>query len=103
MTDYRESFSRIKERCLRGTAEDIDVVIALLDDHVDLPTTKAIDLYLGYVENSEGRARLAHYLLQGTQLQRNYITLYFARRNEWAPVNDAYAKGLVDWKQAYSR
>lgn len=101
--NYTKAFAEIKQKCLRGTAADIDSVIALLNDQVDLPTTKAIDLYLGYVETAEGRDRIAFHVFHGTQIQRNYGILYFARRNEWDIVNEAYRLGLVDWKQAYSR
>jgi len=100
---YTELFGSIRERCLRGRARDIDEVLALLDDSVELPVTKAVDLYLGQVSNPEGIERIEYCLFNGTQIQRNYCTLFFARRNEWKVVNRAYDLGLVDWIQAYSR
>jgi|GEM_PF-612837 len=93
----------IKERCTRGSAPDIDRVMSFLHEKVDLPTTKIIDYYLGTVRSPEGTERIRHYLFQGTQLQRNYATLYFARRDDWPLVNQAYAMGLIDYVQAYSR
>ena len=90
---YSVVFGQIKDRCSRGTKQDIDEVIGLLNETVDLPTTKAIDFYLGRVTNPEGTDRIAFYLFQGSQIQRNYCTLYFARRNEWNIVNEAYNSG----------
>ena len=69
----------------------------------DLPTTRAIDRYLGEVCLADGIDTIRHYLFHGSQIQRNYCTLFFARRNDWNIVNAAYARGLIDAKQAYSR
>ena len=101
--NYTYRFGEIRKRCRRGTRQDIDEVIRQLDDEVDLPTTRAIDLYLGQVCNPAGIRRLEYFLFNGTQIQRNYCTLFFARRNDWDLVNRAYNQGLVDRVQAYSR
>ena len=101
--NYTGEFGRIKSLCLRGYPEDIDQVISMLNEKVDLPTTRAVDFYLGLVGNSEGIRRLEHYIFKGTLIQRNYCTLFFARRNEWNIVNRAYELGLIDKVQAYSR
>jgi DNA-binding MarR family transcriptional regulator len=93
----------IRERCKRGFSPDIDRVMSLLHEKADLPTTKIIDYYLGTVRSEEGTARIKHYLFHGTQMQRNYSTLFFARRNDWPLVNQAYSMGLIDYAQAYSR
>jgi DNA-binding MarR family transcriptional regulator len=93
----------IRERCKRGSAPDIDRVLSLLHEKADLPTTKIIDYYLGTVRSEEGTARIKHYLFHGTQMQRNYATLFFARRNDWPLVNQAHSMGLIDYAQAYSR
>jgi DNA-binding MarR family transcriptional regulator len=93
----------IRERCARGSAPDIDRVMSLLHEKADLPTTKIIDYYLGTVRSEEGTARIEHYLFHGTQMQRNYATLFFARRDDWPLVNQAYSMGLIDYVQAYSR
>ncbi len=100
--DYTPQFEMINRHCQLGNPEDIDVVMDILDN-ADLPTTRAVDLYLGYVTNQPGIRRLEHYLFTGTQIQRNYCTLFFARSNNWDLVNKAYAKGLIDKIQAYSR
>ncbi len=101
--NYVEKFKWIETRCLRGREEDIDEVLSLLDSKVDLPTTRAVDFYLGRVSDEKGIARIEHYLFNGIQIQRNYCTLFFARRNEWEVVNRAFALGLIDAVQAYSR
>lgn len=100
---YIEKFNEIKNHCLKGNREDILFVISLLNSEVDLPTTRAIDFYLGMVDKPEGISVLKEYLFEGTQIQRNYCTLYFARRNEWTLVNKAFELGLIDALQAYSR
>jgi hypothetical protein len=101
--NYTTVFNQIREKCHRGRAGDIDAVVSMLNADVDLPTTKAIDRYLGEVTTRRGIRRLKHYLFHGTQMQRNYCTLFFARRNDWAYVNRAFEKGLIDAIQAYSR
>jgi hypothetical protein len=101
--NYTHLFNRIKENCLEGHTENIDQVLAQLSDTVDLPTTRAVDLYLGMVTNKSGIKQIEHYLFNGTRIQRNYCTLFFARRNDWHLVNRAYQLGLIDKIQAYSR
>jgi hypothetical protein len=87
----------------KGTPGDVDGLFLQLNEQADLPLTKIIDYCVGLVKTDEGIARIKHYLFYGTQMQRNYATLFFARRNDWNPVNRAYARGLIDYKQAYSR
>jgi DNA-binding MarR family transcriptional regulator len=94
---------KIKTLCNSGFKGDIDQVMAYLNEDVDLPTTKIVDFYLGTVTNIDGIRRIEHYLFSGSQMQRNYCTLFFARRNEWRIVNKAYNLGLIDYAQAYSR
>ena len=103
MNKITEKCIEIKTHCERGTKEDIENVLSNLNDEVDLPTTKIVDYYLGTVKNSEGIACIEYFLFNGTQIQRNYCTLYFARKNEWDIVNKAYCLGLIDYAQAYSR
>jgi DNA-binding MarR family transcriptional regulator len=98
-----EKSDEIRELCAAGGAEDVDRVMAFLDEEVDLPTTKVVDYHLGTVGNAEGIKRVEHYLFNGTPIQRNYATLFFARRDEWKTVNKAYAMGLIDYAQAYSK
>ncbi|MBN2735578.1 MAG: hypothetical protein JXR70_01265 [Spirochaetales bacterium] len=94
---------KFKAMAMEGSAKSIDFLISCLDKNTDLPTTKRLDYALSFVTSQEGIGQLEHYLFNGTQIQRNYITLFFARRNEWPLVNRAYAMKLIDYRQAYSR
>jgi DNA-binding MarR family transcriptional regulator len=98
-----EKAEDIRELCERGSAEDIDRVMEYLTEGADLPTTKIVDRYLCSVKSMEGMKRIEHYLFNGTQIQRNYCTLFFVRINVWTPVNRAYRMGLIDYIQAYSK
>ncbi len=98
-----ERAAQIRRLCERGRGEDVDQVLAYLDDEVEIVTTKLVDYYLGTVTNPEGLRRIEHHLFHGSQIQRNYCTLYFARINEWALVNKAFSMGLIDREQAYSK
>jgi DNA-binding MarR family transcriptional regulator len=93
----------IRTSCNRGSTQDIDRVLEYLTADIDIPTTKVVDFYLGTVTNPEGVRRIEYYLFHGTQIQRNYCTLFFSRKNEWQIVNKAYGMGLIDAAQAYSR
>ncbi len=101
--NYKIKFEQIKLKCKRGLKNDIDEVVSLLDKNVDLPTTRAVDFYLSLVANKEGIKQIEFYLFNGTQIQRNYCTLFFARSDNWFLVNKAYKMGLIDRIQAYSR
>ena len=103
MLNYKTIFEDIEKSCLSGKSQDIDHVMTILTRSADLPTTKAVDFYLGQVNHPEGINRIKFYLFNGSLIQRNYCTLYFARKNKWETVNEAFRRGLVDWKQAYSR
>lgn len=98
-----EIANEVKELCAVGSAEAIDTVMEYLNETTDISTTKVVDYYLGTVENIEGQKRLEYYLFNGTQLQRNYCTLYFVRIDDWKLVNKAYRMGLIDYIQAYSK
>lgn len=100
--NYTQLFDEIRKFCETGRSVDIDAVMKILVE-ADLPTTRAVDLFLGHVEQPEGIVRLEYYLFKGSQIQRNYCTLFFARRNNWDLVNKAFRKGLIDHIQAYSR
>ena len=100
--NYTSLFNSIKEKSHRGFSADIDSIMSTLNK-ADLPTTRAVDFYLGSVTNSMGLKRLEYYLFSGTQRQRNYAALFFARKNEWTIINRAVKKGCIDKIQAYSR
>lgn len=86
-----------------GKTEDVDRLMDALALKDDLATTKLVDYALGLVDTREGRARLRHYLFNGSQQQRNYAALYFKRRGQVDLLVEAVALGRVDEKQAYSK
>jgi DNA-binding MarR family transcriptional regulator len=98
-----EKANEIMLLCRSGAPGDIDRVMDFLDETSDIPTTRIVDYYLGTVGTVEGMRRIEHYLFNGTQMQRNYATLFFARRNDWKLVDKAYRMGLIDYVQAYSK
>jgi hypothetical protein len=89
--------------CKSGTKENIDAVMAQLNMDITIAMSKIIDYSLSFVESEEGVSRMMYYLFHGTQMQRNYCTLYFNRRGDWPIVRSAYEQGLIDYIQAYSR
>ncbi len=100
--NYTDLFDSIKLKAQRGSSSDIDLIMTELNN-ADLPITRAIDFYLGFVTNRKGIERLSYYLFYGTQIQRNYCALFFERRNDWKLINKAYRSGCIDKIQAYSR
>lgn len=86
-----------------GKIEDVDRLMDALALKDDLATTKLVDYALGLVDTREGRARLRHYLFNGSQQQRNYAALYFKRRGLVDLLNEAVALGMIDQAQAYSK
>ncbi len=86
-----------------GTPADVDYLMTRISGGTTLAMTKYIDFALGLVTNPEGFERIRYYLFNGTQMQRNYASLYFNRLGEWELVKEAYNKGLIDEIQAYAR
>jgi hypothetical protein len=86
-----------------GTKASIDEIMSHLNTDMTLAEAKNIDFALGHVDSAEGLAVMADYLFHGTQIQRNYCTLYFGRRGEYRIIRKAYDAGLIDAKQAFSR
>lgn len=86
-----------------GTPESLGEIMLRLNPEMSLAESKLIDFALSHVEGEQGVAVMESYLFHGTQIQRNYRTLYFARRGEYGIVRRAYDLGLVDAKQAFSR
>ncbi len=99
---YHKISEELKLCAQSGKPEDIDIIMEWLNK-ADLPVTRIVDFRLSAVTAPECIERIAHYLFNGTQIQRNYATLFFSRRNDWKVVNEAYAQGLIDKLQAYSR
>lgn len=86
-----------------GTKYSIGMLMKSLNKNMTLAESKMIDFALGFVANDEGIKIMEYYLFHGTQIQRNYCTLYFARRGEYLLIREAFDKGLIDAKQAFSR
>jgi hypothetical protein len=86
-----------------GTRASIGEIMQHLNKNMTLAESKFIDFALGHVESDEGLKTMEHYLFHGTQIQRNYCTLYFGRRGEYLIIRKAYDEGLIDAKQTFSR
>jgi len=86
-----------------GTKASIDEIMKHLNERMTIAESKFIDFALGHVEGDEGLKIMGYYLFHGTQIQRNYCTLYFGRRGEYLIIRKAYDEGLIDAKQAFSR
>lgn len=86
-----------------GSKASIDEIMKHLNRRMTIAESKFIDFALSRIDSEEGTEVLKHYLFHGTQVQRNYCTLYFARLGEYPLVREAYDKGLVDARQAFSR
>lgn len=86
-----------------GAPEDIDYILGCLTPDVAIETTKFIDYALSLVENDLGIKRIEFYLFKGSQIQRNYCSLFFNRRGDWDIVKKAYEHGLIDEIQAFAR
>jgi hypothetical protein len=100
------NLARYTDFIARGTSggpADVDLLMNALASLDDLATTRLVDYALSLVETRAGRQRLNHYLLNGTQVQRNYAALYFKRRGIVDPLDEAVAQGKIDSEQAYAR
>lgn len=86
-----------------GTSTSVDSMMKHLNKSVTIGESKLIDYALGLLTTQAGFDRMEHYLFHGTQMQRNYCALYFARRGEYLLLRKAYDAGLIDAIQAFSR
>ena len=93
----------LMDRAVCGTPEDVDYILGHLSPDVTLAVTRFVDYALSFVETEAGVDRVEYYLFNGTQIQRNYCSLYFNRRGDWPVVKKAYELGLIDEIQAYAR
>ena len=90
-------------RANSGNIEDVDYILNHLTPAVTLSVTKFVDYALSLVVSDVGIERIEYYLFNGTQIQRNYCSLFFNRRGDWPIVKKAYECGLIDEIQAYAR
>lgn len=86
-----------------GTPDNIDIIMGDINPDMSIAVSKIIDYSLSFVESEQGLNRMVYYLFNGTQIQRNYCTLFFNRRGDWPLVKEAFEKGLIDEIQAFSR
>lgn len=102
-TPFSGKAGELVHRATRGEVEDVDYIIGHLTADVTLSTTRFVDYALSLVEKEIGIRRIEFYLFNGTQIQRNYCSLFFGRRDDWDIVNRAFQQGLIDEIQAYAR
>ena len=89
-----------------GSENDIDCIMNNLNEDMTFNDSRFIDYALGLVKSKEGVEKIKQYLFSGTQIQRNYCTLFFNRRSEkgdWEIVKTAYNMGFIDAIQAFSK
>lgn len=91
------------EKAESGDPSDIDFVMNNLTSESTFAITRYVDFALGLVTNENGIARIEYYLFNGSQIQRNYASLFFNRRGDWEIVKKAYIQGLIDETQAFAR
>ncbi|MEN8613899.1 hypothetical protein ABFB09_01260 [Dehalogenimonas sp. THU2] len=87
----------------QGTADDVKAILKDLHVEMTFNDSRFIDYSLGLVSSPEGLEVIRDYLFTGSQIQRNYCTLFFNRRGDWDIVKKAYTMGLIDEIQAYSK
>ncbi|WP_167619514.1 hypothetical protein [Maribellus sediminis] len=100
---FRGKLGELISHGLSGTNADIDFIMGQLLSFSSVAVTRYVDYALSLVECQEGFERIKFYLFNGTQVQRNYASLYLNRMGEWEPVKEAYEKGLIDEIQAFAR
>lgn len=91
------------DRAAEGGPGDVDYILQHLNNDPSLAITRFVDYSLSFVDSEEGRSRVEYYLFKGTQIQRNYCSLYFNRKGDWAMVKKAFEQGMIDEIQAFSR
>jgi hypothetical protein len=86
-----------------GDPNDVDFIMQNLNSESTFAMTRFVDFSLGLVTNEMGISRIEHYLFNGSQIQRNYSSLFFNRRGDWKIVQKAFQLGLIDETQAFAR
>lgn len=106
MAKTESKLSCYVELAANGSKSDIDRIMSNLNEDMTFVDSRFVDYALGLVKSKEGVEQIEHYLFSGTQIQRNYCTLFFNRRGEkgdWEMVKQAYTMGLIDKIQAFSK
>lgn len=88
---------------LSGKTTDVDYIMGQLLSFSSVAITRYVDYSLSLVDTPAGSERIKFYLFNGTQVQRNYASLYLNRLGKWETVKEAYEKGLIDEIQAFAR
>jgi len=100
---YTGQLKVLVDAARNGTVTDVDYLMDHLSSKSSLVMTRFIDFALGNVETREGIERIHYYLFNGTQIQRNYASLFFNRRGDWEIVLEAFRQGKIDEIQAFAR
>ena len=103
LDQYSGELHDLVEKAISGNPKDVDMIFSKLTPASSLVSTRRIDFALSLVESESGKARIQFYLFNGTQIQRNYASLYFNRTAEWPLVKRAFDLGLIDAVQAFAR
>jgi hypothetical protein len=105
MTKYKFSgkLYDLISRAENGDPDDIDFIMQNLNSESTFAMTRYVDFSLGLVTGDKGVSRIEHYLFNGSQIQRNYASLFFNRRGDWEIVKKAFHQGLIDETQAFAR
>lgn len=90
-------------RAENGHPDDIDFIMHNLSGESTFAMTRYVDYSLSLVTAGAGIIRIEHYLFNGSQIQRNYASLFFNRRGDWDIVKKAWQQGLIDETQAFAR
>jgi len=91
------------EKAEVGFPTDIDYIMSNLTSESTFAMTRYVDYALSLVTNKAGINQIEFYLFNGSQIQRNYSSLFFNRRGDWEIVKKAFKLGLIDEIQAYAR
>ena len=81
----------------------MDMIFNELNKDSTIEETRYVDFALSLVENEEGIQRIEYYLFNGSQMQRNYASLFFNRRGDYDLIEKANKEGLIDDLQAFIR
>lgn len=100
---FHGKLQQLIEYAESGNESDVDRIVSNLKPASDFAMTRFVDFALSVVKFEAGKERIRFYLFHGTQIQRNYASLYFNRRGEWDCVKEAFDQGLIDEVQAFAR
>lgn len=100
---FKGKLGELTSRGLSGKTTDVDYIMGQLLSFSNVAITRYVDYSLSLVDTPAGFERIKFYLFNGTQVQRNYASLYLNRLGEWELVKEAFQKGLIDQIQAFAR